>query len=178
MSGETVWHQTLALGWVDLAMLALLALSVAVGLWRGVVFELMSLLGWVVAYVVAKWYSPEVAPHVPIGSAGSALNTAVAFAVVFIAALLVWGLFARLMRLLISATPLSVVDRLMGAVFGLLRGGVVLLVLGSVVGMTPAARSRDWQASHGAQRLSQALDGIRQAWPEDWGRHLRQQVGL
>ena len=48
------------LGWVDWTLLAVLALSVAVGLWRGLVFELMSLVGWFAAYLAAQWGSPSV----------------------------------------------------------------------------------------------------------------------
>jgi membrane protein required for colicin V production len=68
------------LGWVDWTMLGLLALSVLVGLWRGLVFELMAVVGWVVAYVVAQLFSSDVAAHVPVGTRGEALNLGVAFA--------------------------------------------------------------------------------------------------
>ena len=56
------------LGWVDLALLGVLALSVIVGLLRGFVFEVLSVLGWVVAYFAAQWLSPQVAEFVPIGA--------------------------------------------------------------------------------------------------------------
>jgi uncharacterized membrane protein required for colicin V production len=102
----------------DLAMLAVLLLSMAVGAWRGLAFELMSLLGWFAAYLAAQWFGVAVAPHVPIGSPGSPLNHAAAFALIFIATLIAWGLLARLMKMLIHATPLSGIDRLLGAAFG------------------------------------------------------------
>ena len=54
----------------------------------------------------------------PIGAAGSALNQGAAFAITFIAALILWGLAARLVRLLISATPLSLPDRVLGSTNG------------------------------------------------------------
>jgi membrane protein required for colicin V production len=101
-------------GWVDLSFLAILALSVHVGLMRGLVFEVLSLLGWIVAYIAAQWLSPAVAPHLPVGSAGSSLNHAAAFACTFIAVLIVWALAARLLRMVIHATPLSLVDRRAG----------------------------------------------------------------
>ena len=45
---------TSAVSWVDGMLLAVLVVSVVVGLWRGLVFELMSLVGWVAAYVAAE----------------------------------------------------------------------------------------------------------------------------
>ena len=92
------------LGWVDWTLLAVLALSVVVGLWRGLVFELMSLVGWVVAYVAAQLYSPLVAAHLPVGLPGSALNLGAGFALSFFGVLIAWTLLARLVRLLVHAT--------------------------------------------------------------------------
>lgn len=154
------------LAWLDWALLAVLAVSVVIGLVRGFVFECLSLAGWVVAWFAAQWASPWLAVHVPVGTPGSELNLAATFALAFIAALVAWALVSRLIRLLIHATPLSVPDRLLGAGFGVLRGGVLLLALASVVTMTPAAQSEPWRASHGARWLGQALQGIKPLLPE------------
>ena len=116
------------LPWLDWALLAVLLLSVGVGLVRGFVFECLSLAGWVVAWFAAQWGSPLLAPMLP-GSAVSALNQGLAFALAFMSALIVWSLLSRLIRMLVHATPLSLPDRLLGAVFGLLRGAVLLLVV-------------------------------------------------
>ena len=125
------------LGWVDWSLVAVLALSIAVGLWRGLVFELLSLVGWVAAYVAAQVFAATVAPMLPIGTPGGALNQGAAFALVFVAALIVWALASRLLRLLIHATPLQLIDRVLGGGFGLLRGAVLLLAVATVVSLTP-----------------------------------------
>lgn len=161
-----------ALGWVDWTLLAVLGLSVVVGLWRGLVFELMSLVGWVVAYVAAQWYSAQVAPHLPIGLPGSALNLGAGFALTFIGVLIAWTLLARLVRLLVHATPLTLIDRSLGAAFGLLRGAVLLLVAATLVTLTPAAQSQPWQDSQGAALLRVALQGIKPVLPAEVARHL------
>jgi membrane protein required for colicin V production len=160
------------LGWVDWALLAVLALSVGVGLWRGLVFELMSLAGWLVAYVGAQALSPRLAPHVTIGAPGSALHQGAAFALTFLGLLIVWSVLARLLRLVVHATPLTVIDRTLGAGFGLLRGAVLLLAVATVVAFTPAARSRPWQDSQGANWLGQALQGLKPVLPTEVARHL------
>ena len=161
-----------ALGWVDLTLLAVLALSVVVGLWRGVVFELMSLVGWVVAYIAAQAWSPLLAPQVPVGTPGSPLQGGVAFALSFLAVLIVWSILARLARLLVHATPLTFIDRVLGAGFGLLRGAVLLLAVSTVVAFTPAARSQPWQESRGAAWLGAALQGLKPVLPDNVSRHL------
>jgi membrane protein required for colicin V production len=160
------------LGWVDWVLLAVLALSVIVGLWRGAVFEVLSLAGWLVAYLVAQLFTTQVAPHITVGDSGSALNHGVTFAMLFVATLIIWAIAARLVRLLIHATPLKAIDRALGAAFGLLRGAVVLLALATVVLLTPAARSADWQASQGAAWLTLLLEGLKPMLPRELAHHL------
>ena len=161
-----------AFGWIDWLLLAVLALSVAVGLWRGLVFEVLSLVGWVAAYIAAQVLAPVVAPMVPVGTPGGALNLGAAFALVFVLALIVWALASRLVRLVIHATPLQLIDRVLGGGFGLLRGAVLLLAVATVVAMTPASRTPAWQHSQGAAWLGAVLQGLKPVLPESLAQHL------
>jgi membrane protein required for colicin V production len=145
------------LGAVDAVLAGVLLLSMLVGAWRGLVFELLSIAGWIAAWIAAQQFSAQLAPQVPIGSAGSGLNLAASFALVFVGALIAWAIAARLVRLLLHATPLSAVDRLLGALFGLLRGAVLLLAVAYGVGLTPLAAAPAWKQSLGAGWLNAAL---------------------
>ncbi len=160
------------LSWIDWALLAVLAASVLVGLVRGFVYECLSLAGWVVAWFAAQWTAPQLAAHVPVGAVGSALNLGVAFAIAFLLAILAWSLLAKLIRMMIHATPLSLPDRLLGAGFGLLRGFVLLLAVATVVALTPAAQSSPWLGSRGARGLQQALHALKPLLPEPAARLL------
>lgn len=161
-----------AVGWVDIALLSVLGISVLVGLARGLTYEVLALLGWVAAYVAAHALTPVVLPNVQIGSPESGLRRAVTFGVVFVLALIVWGLATRLLSLLIKSSPLSLFDRVLGAAFGALRALVVLLVVATLVALTPWARSPDWQASTGAVWLNAVLHGLVPLLPPDIARHL------
>ncbi len=163
---------TLSLGWVDWALLVVLVVSMIVGLWRGLVFEVLSLVGWVVAFFAAQAFAPSLAGMLPIGVPGSALNHGVAFLAAFVLALVLWALGSRLMRLLIHATPLQPVDRVLGGVFGLARGAVLLLAVATVVMLSPAQRSAAWQQSHGAAWLATALQGLKPVLPDAIGQRL------
>ncbi len=151
--------------WIDLFFAGTLALSVVVGLVRGFVFEVLSLLGWFVAWFAAQWLAPSFTQYVPVGARGSGINHAATFAAVFIAALLVWAIASRLLRFVVHATPLSMPDRLLGGLFGLLRGVLLLLAVATVIGLTPAVKSPSWQSSHGAQWLQGLLDNLRPVLP-------------
>ena len=160
------------LGWIDWTLLAVLAVSMVIGLMRGFVFEVMSLAGWLVAWFAVQWLAPQAAVYVPIGTPGSSLNFAAAFVACFLAAIVVWGLLSKLVRLLIQATPLSIPDRLLGAGFGLVRGAVLLLAVATTVALTPAAKSPPWQASHGARWLEIARHGLMPLLPADVARRF------
>jgi membrane protein required for colicin V production len=160
------------LPWVDAALLAVLLGSVLLGLARGVTYELMGLAGWVVAYFAAAWLAPQAAPHIPVGMPDSALNQSAALVLCFVVVLVAWGLLARVLRLLIKATPLSFLDRVLGAVFGALRGAVLLLLVATVVALTPAAQSPSWQASTAAPVLLGAVKGVKTLLPPALARWL------
>jgi membrane protein required for colicin V production len=152
---------TIDLGWVDIGLAAFLLLSICVGLARGFVFELLSLAGWFAAYFAGLFLTPTLQPYLHIGAPDSGLNYGVTFACVFLVALVVWSLGARLVRALIRATPLSAFDRLLGAGFGFVRGLVVLLVAATIVGISPWSQSTAWQRSQGAVWLNAVLQELR-----------------
>ena len=145
------------LGWVDAAMVVLMAASALVGMMRGLTFEVLSLAGWFVAWFASLWLGPSLALWLPAGEPGSALNRGLAFAGVFVVALVVWGLGARAASRLVAATPLRPLDRGLGALFGAARGLLVLLVVATLLAYTPADRSQAWRASRGAAWLSALL---------------------
>jgi membrane protein required for colicin V production len=161
-----------SLGPVDWILLAILALSVLIGLWRGLVFEVLSLLGWVAAYFAAQWFAPTMSAHLPVGVRGDAINHAAGFALTFILVLVLWALAARLVKMLVTASPLSALDRMLGAVFGLLRGLVLLLAIATVVAMTPAVRSPAWSESRGAAWLHVMLKELKPVLPAEIAQHL------
>jgi membrane protein required for colicin V production len=156
----------------DWVLLAVLVLSLLVGLWRGLVFEVLSVLGWVAAFFVAQWFAPDVAALLPMASATPPIRYAVAFVLTFIAAVFVAGLLASMVRKLVVAVGLRPVDRVLGAVFGVVRGLVLLLAVAVAIDMTPLKDSLWWQESTGAPVLSAALKGLKPALPEQFSRFL------
>ena len=157
---------------LDWILLGVLLLSAAAGLWRGLVFEVLSVLGWVAAFFLAQYLAPEVAVWLPLASLSDPLRYAAAFVITFVAAVFAAGLLAALVRRLVSAVGLRPFDRVLGAAFGLVRGLVVLLALAVVVDMTPLRAAPWWQQSPGAALLSLTLAGLKPALPHSFARYL------
>jgi membrane protein required for colicin V production len=156
----------------DWILLALLAASMLIGAWRGLVYEVLSVMGWIAAFLLAQWLAPDVAAQLPMQSSGETLRYAAAFVLVFIASVFAAGLVSALMKRLISAVGLRPVDRILGAVFGLFRGLILLLALTVVVHMTALQESEWWLASQGGPMLITLLKGLRPMLPEKFGAYL------
>lgn len=157
---------------LDWVFAAILVLSLVVGVWRGLVFEVLSVAGWIVAFVLAQWWAPAVASWLPMGQWSPALRYAAGFVVVLVGALFAMGLLAMLARKLIEAVGLRPVDRILGAAFGLVRGLVIVLALTVVALMTPMKDTQTWNESAGAQASAKALKGLKPILPERFGQYL------
>lgn len=159
----------LTLDWI---LLGVLGLSLLLGLWRGLVYEVLSLINWLVAFVLAQWVAADLAQRLPMGNASEPVRYAAGFVLVFVASLFVLGLVATLLSKLIAAVGLRPVDRILGGLFGVLRGLVLLLVVAAVVGLLPFKTFPAWRDSVGAQWLSASLRTLKPLLPDEFGKYL------
>ena len=157
---------------LDWVLAGVLVFSLLVGASRGLVYEVLSVLGWAVSFYCAQWLAPQVAPMLPLQSVSEPVRYAAAFVLVFIAAVFAAGLLAFLVKQLVESIGLRPVDRTLGAAFGLLRGVILLLAATVVMDMTALKSSAWWQESRGAQTLTLALAGIKPLLPEPFAKYL------
>jgi membrane protein required for colicin V production len=114
--------------WVDLVVLAVVALSALLAFMRGLVREVLGLAAWVGAIFAGVWALPRVRPQFQEWLGTSPWVEPVAFAAVFIAALIVLMLISRWISALVRASPISGLDRTLGLVFGIARGAVLIIL--------------------------------------------------
>lgn len=129
----------------DYAVLAILAISVIVSVVRGLVREILSLIGWIAAFVVASLFAEGFARVLTFLPAHPVLRLIVAYMVLLIGtaiamAIVNWGLMKA-----IQASGLALADRGLGGLFGLARGGVIVLALVMVCGMTKLPQMDFWK---------------------------------
>jgi len=117
------------LHWVDWVIVVVLCLSTLVSLWRGFAREAISLAGWVAAFVVANLFVDQVASLLSGMVSNVTGRYVLGYAILFVATLMVAGLVSLLAASLMRAAGLSVLDRIMGTVFGFVRGIIVVLVV-------------------------------------------------
>ncbi len=157
---------------LDWVFLTVLVASLALGAWRGLVYEVLSVLGWIAAFVLAQWLAPDAAAWLPMGHSADSLRYAAGFVLVFIACAFAAGLLAWGVKKLVEAVGLRPVDRTLGAAFGLVRGAVLLLAAAVVVNLTPLQGGEWWTESKGAGVSTTVLKGLKPVLPERFGRYL------
>ena len=114
---------------LDWAIVVVLSLSALVSLWRGFLREAMSLAGWVVAFVAGNLFALHLAEYFADFIANRTGRYIVAWSLIFVAVLALSYALGKLLRRVAKATGLGFVDRLLGTVFGALRGALIVMAL-------------------------------------------------
>ena len=156
----------------DYLVIFVLAASVVIGVMRGMVREILSLVSWVVAFVVANAYGAELARMLPPAIPGEVLRVMVAFIVLFIGARILVGLLAMALGALIEAGGLSALDRLLGVVFGLGRGVVIVLAVVILCGMTSIPQQAFWRNAHFSPLAESAAHALKPFLPAAMAQHV------
>lgn len=153
---------------LDWIFAAVLLASVFLGAWRGLVYEVLSLLSWVAALVLAQWLAMDVGLRLPLGGSSEMVRYAAGFLLVFIITIMAGGLIAALFKKIMSSVGLRPVDRILGAIFGASRGVLLLLLATVLLAMTPMQTSAMWQESIGVQASMAFLRSIKPALPRQF----------
>lgn len=157
----------------DYAVLTLISASVLLGLWRGVVSEILAVAAWIAAFLVARVVAAELANWLSGQIAEPGMRLAVAYVLVFVGVLLVFAIARMLISLLLKAVGLGLLDRLLGAVFGSLRGILVVLAVVLVAGMTPLPKAAWWRDAMLAPPLETMIIAAKPWLPADAAKRIR-----
>ena len=145
----------------DFVVMAILAVSCVLGLIRGLLKELLSLIAYGLAFVAAIWWGPSVYGWIEPYIETPMLRMGIAYAAVFILVLLGVGLLNMTLAALIRTTGLSPADHGLGAVFGLARGLLFVLVLVALGGYTPLPQEPWWQNAMFSHSATEAVRHIK-----------------
>lgn len=144
----------------DIVILAVMGVSLAFGLFRGLVRELLSLVSWILAFWIAYRFSSSVAQIIDKALQNPTLSQAVSAILVFVLVLVALMLLASLISKIFKATGLAGMDRILGGLFGFGRA-VVILFVALIVGQHTVVIDQDWyNASMMIPLFDQALDWV------------------
>ena len=159
--------------WLDYAVLGVMAVSIIWGAWRGLVREVIAVIGWVLAFLLANLLSPSLANALPESVPSPEIRFLVAFVALFVASLAVATLAGLLISKLVRGAGLGGLDRMLGSVFGAARGALIVLVFALFAGLTALPQKPLWRDSVAGQPLSRMAFAVRAWLPPAFAERLR-----
>ncbi|HRF10600.1 MAG: CvpA family protein [Candidatus Accumulibacter phosphatis] len=156
----------------DYLVLLIVATSLLLGMWRGVVGEIIALVAWVLAFFAAKWWGTPLA-HWFTAISDPTLRIVAGWVAVFMATLVIMALLRLTVRSLIKALGMTLSDRLLGLLFGVARGLAIVLLLVAVGGMTALPKEKWWSEAYFAAPLETAVLASKPWLPSDVAKRIR-----
>lgn len=129
----------------DYAVLVIIGLSIIFSVMRGMVREVLAILGWVAAFYVGRTYTDQVLPMMPVDIPSESLRVLAAFLVLFLATLLLATLLSIALSAIVRKAGLGWLNRLLGAMFGMIRGLLIVCVLVFLAGLTSVPQDERWK---------------------------------
>ena len=156
----------------DLIVIAIVAVSVGISIWRGVVREVVALASWIGAFWIAKELAGFAATWLPDSVSNPGLRLMFGFIALMLASLLVFSLTGMLLVHLVKVAGLTASDRMLGAAFGLLRGFLIAVTVVLLGGMTSAPREPYWRDALLSAPLEAAALWVKPWLPRDVARRV------
>jgi len=158
---------------LDLGVLVVLLLSIAWGVWRGLVRELFAVLGWIIAFLAANLLAGPLAAEMPDAIKAPEFRLMAAFAAVFVGALFLVALIGLLLSKIVDAVGLVVFDRVLGGVFGIVRALLIVLAVALLAGLIGAPRKTLWTDSFCGPLMTRAALALKPLLPPAFSERLR-----
>lgn len=159
--------------WLDFTVLAVMVISLAWGIWRGLVHELISLAGWVIAFLVANLLAAPLAEMLPDSVPRPEWHVLAAFVAIFLLTLTVTTLAGVQLSKLVKKIGLGGLDRTLGGVFGLARGWLIALAFALLAGLTQLPLQPVWKESFIGPSLTRAAMYLKTWLPPAFANRLR-----
>jgi membrane protein required for colicin V production len=159
-------HSLEMMNWVDYSIIGIMAISILIGLARGFVREAMSLITWVTALILGALYCETVAVWFSSISV-QGIRLILAFILIVLSTLIVGGIISYLIGHIIRSTKFGVPDRIIGTLFGFVRGAVIVAVISLVINSTFIAQESFWKASTLISHFEPVSVLIKEKLPQD-----------
>lgn len=162
---------------LDVGIIILIVLSAIIGLIRGFVKEALSLATWVAAFAFALIYVKPLAAELPFALQSEVARMGIAFAIIFFSVLVVGAIINHLLSSAVSSIGLGGVDHVLGGVFGVLRGGLIITLLVILMGLTALPAQDWWKESRLIPWFEDSAEWLRSVIPPDFAAYLEKKTG-
>jgi len=158
--------------WFDYAVIAVVGLSVLLAVFRGFVREIVALAGWAAAFILSGMFAQQLAQELP-AALSPLLRAVIAYLVLFLSVLLLSGVAGMLLAKLFHAAGLGFADRAVGALFGCVRGVLIVFVGVMLAGLTELPKERFWREAVLSAPVETAVLAAKPVLPKDLAQRIR-----
>lgn len=166
---DWVWTMSIA----DIAIIAIFAISMIIGLVRGFVVEVMAIAVWILAVALAYWFGPLLAAKFSTSLELSSARIFLGYGLVFVGTLVSGAILIYFLKKLVAGTGLTGTDRLFGMLFGAVRGFVLVVIVILMLGLTPFPGDPWWSASRAIATFQPMAERARAWLPEAVARQIQ-----
>lgn len=156
----------------DYLVLIIIAASLLMGMWRGIVGEIIALAAWIVAFFAARWWGDEAA-GLFVAIDDPTLRLVAGWVGVALSVLVGMALLRLAVRGLIKALGMTVSDRILGLVFGVARGLMIVMILVAIGGMTALPKEKWWSEAYLSAPLETAVLASKPWLPSEVAKRIR-----
>ena len=157
---------------VDWFALALIAVGFIWGLFKGFARELMSVVAWFFAFILAPLWGSTAGSLIPVLELSDALRQGLGYVIIFVGVLILSTLCGNLLRQQLAKIGLGALDRLVGSAFGMLGASAILLLVAICISLSPFKHNPEWTKSNVAPVLTQVLHQVVPFLLSDFGRFI------
>ncbi len=157
----------------DYVVLVIIGLSIILSVMRGLLAEVLSIFGWVAAFYVARTFSAQLAPMMPVEIPTESLRILAAFSVLFLATFLVTSLLSIALTSIFKKIGLGWLNRMFGAAFGLVRGLLIVCVIVFLAGLTSVPKDERWRNAMFSSPIEALVISLLPWVPESISKHIK-----
>jgi len=158
--------------WIDYVIIGIIALSAVISIVRGFVKEVLSLVAWILAFWVALTFSPQFSVLLSDYISTPSISLFTAFSGLFIVTLILSALVNNMIAAIVEKTGLSGTDRMLGVLFGLLRGVAIVTLLVLLAAATPMPNDAWWQNAVLIEHFEKLAIWVRQFLPDGLAQYV------
>lgn len=133
------------MNWIDISILSVVGLSILIGIFRGFIREALSLVNWGLAIGGGVYFHDTVSNYLSNTIHSEMVRSVIAFGGIFLTILIICSLISHLISALVKKSGLGGTDRVLGLVFGFLRGALVCSVMLLIISFSPIKSQSTWQ---------------------------------
>ena len=160
------------MSFIDILVLLVLFASLIFGFFRGFVKELLSLMAWAFAFFVAYYFSSSVAIFLPF-EAEFSIKYVGSFVLIFIFVLIVSSILIKFLSTFIHKIGLGASNIILGGLFGILRGVIVVYLLIFVIEKTSYAEEPSWLKANSIIYIKLLVEKTFPYLPQDWVNNVK-----